>query len=694
MRPSYLNNLLSPINLVTGIGPKIEKLFNRIDINLKVHFLWHLPHNIIKRQKHENIHEAQINTLVTLKIKVLKHVPSRFKKQPYRVHCLCNETPIDIVFFYARHPVVKKNLPEEEIRFVSGKLEYFRNTYQITHPSHIIEETGINEIKNIEPIYSLTAGLSQKIISKYIEQIIKNIPDLNEWIDEFYLKKYRFSNWKNSIVRIHNPDKIEDINNQNIYRRRLAFDELLAHQLAIAIIRNYNQKKKGIVISSNNKLYEKFLKNLKFKLTTSQKKVVEEITIDLESENQMIRLLQGDVGSGKTVVALIAMLKTVESGYQSVLMVPTSILANQHFENFCDLLSDLNLNVEILTSKDKGKDRINKLKLIANGNINIIIGTHALIQEDVVFHKIGLAVIDEQHRFGVYQRMVFHYKGKRPSILVMSATPIPRTLALASYGDMDESRLTEKPLGRKTIKTTSLTLNKVNKLIERIKINIANSNSKFYWVCPLIEESEELDLKAATLRYQHLDKLFKNKVLLIHGQLNEKEKEQIMYKFINEDYRILVATTVIEVGIDIKSATTIIIEHAERFGLAQLHQLRGRVGRSNLDSFCILLHKEIIGDNAKKRIYKMIETNDGFSIAEEDLKIRGAGEILGKKQSGLPSFKIAELSFDSDLLEDIRENVEKISKNNPKLENDEGEKLRNLLYLYERDAAIKTLLAG
>ena len=694
MRPSYLNNLLSPINLVTGIGPKIEKLFNRIDINLKVHFLWHLPYNIIKRQKHENIHDAQINTLVTLKIKVLKHVPSRFKKQPYRVHCLCNETPIDIVFFYARHPVVKKNLPEEEIRFVSGKLEYFRNTYQITHPSHIIETTGINEIKNIEPIYSLTAGLSQKIISKYIEQIIKNIPDLNEWIDEIYLIKYRFLNWKNSIVRIHNPDKIEDINNQNIYRRRLAFDELLAHQLAIAIIRNYNQKKKGIVISSNNKLYEKFLKNLKFKLTTSQKKVVEEITIDLESENQMIRLLQGDVGSGKTVVALIAMLKTVESGYQSVLMVPTSILANQHFENFLDLLSDLNLNVEILTSKDKGKDRINKLKLIANGNINIIIGTHALIQEDVVFHKIGLAVIDEQHRFGVYQRMVFHYKGKRPSILVMSATPIPRTLALASYGDMDESRLTEKPLGRKTIKTTSLTLNKVNKLIERIKINITNSNSKFYWVCPLIEESEELDLKAATIRYQHLDKIFKNKVLLMHGQLNEKEKEQIMYKFINEDYRILVATTVIEVGIDIKSATTIIIEHAERFGLAQLHQLRGRVGRSNLDSFCILLHKEIIGDNAKKRINKMIETNDGFLISEEDLKIRGAGEILGKKQSGLPSFKIAELSFDSDLLEDVREYVEKISKNNLKLENNEGEKLRSLLYLYERDAAIKTLLAG
>ena len=651
MRPSYLNNLLSPINLVTGIGPKIEKLFNRIDINLKVHFLWHLPYNIIKRQKHENIHDAQINTLVTLKIKVLKLVPSRFKKQPYRVHCLCNETPIDIVFFYARHPVVKKNLPEEEIRFVSGKLEYFRNTYQITHPSHIIETKGINEIKNIEPIYSLTAGLSQKIISKYIEQIIKNIPDLNEWIDEFYLKKYRFSNWKNSIVRIHNPDKIKNINNQNIYRRRLAFDELLAHQLAIAIIRNYNQKKKGIVISSNNKLYEKLLKNLKFKLTTSQKKVVEEITNDLESENQMIRLLQGDVGSGKTVVALIAMLKTVESG----------------------LLSDLNLNVEILTSKDKGNDRINKLKLIADGSINIIIGTHALIQEDVVFHKIGLAVIDEQHRFGVYQRMVFHYKGKRPSILVMSATPIPRTLALASYGDMDESRLTEKPLGRKTIKTTSLTLNKVNKLIERIKINIENSNSKFYWVCPLIEESEELDLKAATLRYQHLDKLFKNKVLLMHGQLNEKEKEQIMYKFINEDYRILVATTVIEVGIDIKSATTIIIEHAERFGLAQLHQLRGRVGRSNLDSFCILLHKEIIGDNAKKRINKMIETNDGFLIAEEDLKIRGAGEILGKKQSGLPSFKIAELSFDSDLLEDVRENVEKISKNNPKLENNEGE---------------------
>ena len=408
----------------------------------------------------------------------------------------------------------------------------------------------------------------------------------------------------------------------------------------------------------------------------------------------MIRLLQGDVGSGKTIVALISMIKVFESNFQSALMVPTTILAFQHYENILNLLKVSKINVLILTGKDKGKERKEKLDKIAKGKADIIIGTHALIQDTVKFNNLGLAVIDEQHRFGVYQRMVFNHKNHKPNILVMSATPIPRTLTLAAYGDMKESKLIEKPLGRKPIITSSLSLKKENQLIDRIKEKIKNSSSKFYWVCPLIEESEELDLKAAEERYKILKKYFKNKVLLMHGRLSEIEKEEIITKFKNEDYKILVSTTVIEVGVDIPSATTIVIEHAERFGLAQLHQLRGRVGRNDIQSYCILLHKDNIGEISKQRIDIMKQTNDGFKIAEEDLKIRGPGEILGKKQSGSPSFYVADLSFDYDLLEDAKIMVEDILSKNPKLENIEGENLRNLLYLQERDAAILTLTAG
>ena len=367
--------------------------------------------------------------------------------------------------------------------------------------------------------------------------------------------------------------------------------------------------------------------------------------------------------------------------------------AEQHFENISILLSKIDINIILLTGKDKGKSRQEKLELIKNGKAQIIIGTHALIQDDVIYKSIGLVVIDEQHRFGVFQRMAFTNKGQKPSLLVMSATPIPRSLALAAYGDMDETRITEKPIGRLPIETKAMTLNKEKQLIERLK-NKLSSNEKAYWVCPLIEESEELDLQAATERYKKLEKIFKNKVLLIHGQLKENEKETIMKKFKEEDYLILVATTVIEVGIDVKEATTLIVEHAERFGLAQLHQLRGRVGRNNIQSTCILLYKENLGETAKKRIKTIKETNDGFQIAEQDLKIRGPGELLGRKQSGLPTFLIADLSFDADLLDEVRRLVELITLTDPKLKTDNGKKLRNLLYLFEKDIAIKTLLAG
>jgi len=692
MRPAHLDLLLSPINKLKGVGPKLESIINKLGIKLNVHFLWHFPYRIIEKKYYENIHDAPINQLVALKIEVIKHYPSKFRRQPYRVTCLANETPIDIVYFNARHPVVRSILPVKSIKMISGKLEFFKNKFQITHPSSIENISDIQLLREKEPVYSLTAGLNMKNFIKLSNQVLKSVPDLNEWIDKTLIKKYKFTSWKDAVEKLHNPDIDDTYSEKNFYRRRLAFDELFAHQLAICIVRTIDNRKKSISFKNKDIFKNNLIKNLEFELTNSQLTVLKEIQSDLFSNKQMIRLLQGDVGSGKTIVALISMLSVIESGYQVTLMAPTSILAYQHYENIAKLINTLPIEIDILTGKDKGKKRLEKLDKIRNGNTKIIIGTHALIQEGVNFNKLGLSVIDEQHRFGVYQRMAFNYKGFRPSILVMSATPIPRTLTLAAYGDMDESRLTEKPIGRKPIKTTVLTLKKEKNLIERIKNKINKSNNKFFWVCPLIEESQELDLKAATERFNSLNKLFKNKVLLIHGQLNEKDKEATMEKFKNEDYRILVATTVIEVGIDIKSATTIIIEHAERFGLAQLHQLRGRVGRNNEDSYCILLHKENINETAKKRLGIMTETNDGFLIAEEDLKIRGPGEILGKRQSGLPSFNVADLSYDGDLLEEAKLNAEKIINSDPKLERNKN--LRDLLYIHERDTAIRTLNAG
>ena len=693
MRPQNLNYILSSIAILKGVGPKLEKIINKLGIIKNVHFIWNIPNNVIERKYYKNIHDAEINSLVTLNLNIIKHEPSRFRRQPYRIKCICGETNIDLVFFNARHPMMRQMLPVNANKLISGKLEFFRNNFQITHPTHITDLHDNKLIKNKEPVYNLTQGLNQRIMNKLTDQVLNNLPHLNEWIDEKILIKYNFKSWKETVLNLHNPENNE-IKEKDKYRRRLAFDELLSHQLAIGIMRNFNQKKKGISIKNKNIKLEKFIKNIPFKLTNSQNDVIKEILSDLESSNQMIRLLQGDVGSGKTIVALISMLKVVENKFQSALMVPTTILAYQHFENITNLLKKTDVKVLILTSKDKGKERVKKLEEIASGSADIIIGTHSLIQDTVIFKKLGLAIIDEQHRFGVYQRMVFNHKNQKPNILVMSATPIPRTLTLAAYGDMSESRLIEKPIGRKSIITTSLTLNKEKDLIKRVKEKINTTSTKFYWVCPLIEESEELDLKAAEERYKNLNKYFKNKVLLMHGRLNEQEKEVIMSKFKNEDYKILVSTTVIEVGVDVPSATTIVIEHAERFGLAQLHQLRGRVGRNDIQSYCILLHKDNIGEIAKKRIDIMKNTNDGFQIAEEDLKIRGPGEVLGKKQSGSPSFYVADLSFDSDLLEDTKHIVENILKKNPKLANDDGLKLKNLLYLQERDSAILTLLAG
>ena len=696
MRPEELVPIFKNISSLNGIGPKLNNLFIKIAGEKIIHLIFHLPYDVIKRKLINDIKIDDVNTHIILKVKILKVNISNFGRVPHKINCISNYQEIDIIFFNAKEPYLRKNFPINEEIYISGKLDYYRNKYQINHPDHILKTQEINELKKFQSIYSLTQGLTQKIMGKTIFKIMNFIPSLEEWIDEGTIKKYNFETWKNCVEKLHIPKTIKDLDKKEQYRKRLAYDELLAHQLAIAIIRNQNKKNKGIKIKLDNYKLEinNFIKKFPFTLTESQEKVIDEIYNDLSSENQMVRLLQGDVGSGKTIVSIVGMYICHKLGYQSSIMVPTEILAYQHFQNIKNIMEPYGIIVELLTSKDKGKTRKEKTEKIINGEVDIVIGTHVLIQNDIQFKKLAFIIIDESHKFGVYQRLSLAYKGIKPNILVMTATPIPRTLTLATYGDISESRILQKPKGRLDVITKSIPSKKINNLINAIKDKIKNKE-KIFWICPLVEESEVLDLEAATKRYEKLMKIYKDKVLLIHGRMKSEEKDKIMNKFKYENFNILVATTVIEVGIDIPKATTLIIEHAERFGLSQLHQLRGSVGRKNKQSNCILIYKdENISQNAKKRILTMKETNDGFKIAEKDLIIRGSGEILGKKLSGIPNFRIADLSFDEEIFLDVRNYVHKIMKNNHYKNNEINKKIKLLLYLFEKDLAIKTLMSG
>ncbi|PPR46360.1 MAG: ATP-dependent DNA helicase RecG [Alphaproteobacteria bacterium MarineAlpha5_Bin9] len=693
MRSEQINYLFKPFSSIKGIGPKIEILLKKFIGDKLIHLLWHVPYNFIKKEKICKLDEKYINKIIIIKVKVLDHFPSRYIKQPYKIKCILNEKIIYLVFFNAKHSYLKSNYEMNSDIILSGKLEHFKNEYQITHPTKYLKNKNIDDVKIIEPVYRLTSGLTNKFFLKIMNIITKDLPQLDEWIDNKTLIKFNLKSWNESIYNLHHPNEKSDFDFNNVYRRRIAFDELFAHQLALKIMKNYDQKQKGIAFIDKKNLVNKCIQNLDFDLTKSQKDVWNEIYNDLISSKHTVRLLQGDVGSGKTIIALLSMLLSVESKFQAVIMAPTSILAQQHYDNIKKYITNLDVKILTLTSRDKGLKRINKLNLIKEGKADIIIGTHSLIQDDVKYKSIGLVVIDEQHKFGVLQRMAFSNKSKKPSIIVMSATPIPRTLALAIYGDMDESKIIEKPKGRIPTLTKSIPIAKTKNLINRLKSKL-NKNDKVYWVCPLIEESERLDLQAATNRFNELYKTFNKKVLLLHGQMKENEKEIIMKKFKDQDYKILVTTTVIEVGIDIKEVNTLIIEHSERFGLAQLHQLRGRVGRNNKESICVLIYQNNLSKNAKKRIEVMKETNNGFKIAEKDLQIRGPGELLGKKQSGLPDFNIADLNSDKDLLDEAILNVENFIKNDPEFKTSKAQNIKNLLYLFEKNNALKTLLAG
>lgn len=697
MRPEILYPLFAETLSLPGVGARIAGSLGKIAGSRIVDLLWHMPVDVIDRRNNPALKDILFDQIVTVEVTIGKHdaPPSRSRK-PYRVWCHDDTGTMQLIFFHARGDYISKQLPEGETRLISGKMEIYNGALQMSHPDYMLPVSKRDEIPNIEPVYPLTAGVSGKVMARIIKEATKKAESLPEWLDESLMKREGWNDWKSSLVACQNPEKREDTFSNAPARTRLAYDEILANQLALEIMRRQTKKKKGRVMEGTGALTDKVLSSLPYTLTDAQTRSIDEIITDMAEPSAMMRLLQGDVGSGKTVVALMAMLVAVESGSQAAIIAPTEILARQHFKSLTEMADGVDVKIAILTGRDKGKARDALLAELASGEIDILIGTHAIFQKDVIYHDLAMAVIDEQHRFGVEQRMTLSAKGKpgvSMDILAMTATPIPRTLTLTVYGDMDVSRLDQKPPGRVPVDTRVMALNRIDDVVAAAHRAIKDG-ARLYWVCPLVEESEVLDLAAAEERYRHLAQIFGDRVGLIHGKMKAKEKDEVMASFAAGDIDILVATTVIEVGVDVPEATVMIIEHAERFGLSQLHQLRGRVGRGADKSTCLLLYGAVLGEVAKKRLNIMRETEDGFIIAEEDLKLRGAGEVLGTRQSGLPKFKVASLEDHHTLIPMARDDARLILERDPDLSGERGKNLRVLLYLFERDEGVKYLKSG
>ncbi len=692
MRPDILFPLFKDITSISGVGSRYAKLLHNIEIDKVVDLLWHLPHAFINRKLSSSLLSAKTGEIGTFEITVIEHIPPKTKSKPYRVLCHdCQENQLVLCFFKTYGDFLIKQLPIDAKRYVSGKLERFNGIFQINHPDYIA--SNLSSIPEIEPVYGLTAGISNKFISSLTKTALSELPAFPEWQNQQFIKQRNFPSFNQAIYNLHTPHSFADIKNSATARDRLAYDELLANQLALAIVRQKIKKQAGRKIAGNGLLRKKILDKLPFNLTEAQEKVLKEIFRDQASENRMLRLLQGDVGSGKTIVALLTMLNAVECGFQSSIMAPTEILAKQHFETIAPLCENIGIKAELLTGRIKGKKRTQIISDLAEGKIDILIGTHALFVEDVTFKDLACVVIDEQHRFGVHQRLNLSNKGNLADILVMTATPIPRSLILTAFGDMEYSKIDQLPAGRKPVDTRVMPLTKIDEIIPALKNKLAQG-SRAYWVCPLVEESEKIDLAAAEQRFELLKKVFGSRVGLIHGKMKEKQKDEIMEQFKSGSINLLVATTVIEVGVNVPEATIMIVEHAERFGLAQLHQLRGRVKRGIEAATCLLLYNYPTSQTAISRLQIMKETEDGFLIAEEDLKLRGGGEILGTKQSGFANFRLADMSIHQGLLLTACQEAKMILSQDPDLNSERGKALRILLYLFERDDAVKTYLAG
>ncbi|MES0881970.1 ATP-dependent DNA helicase RecG [Roseibium sp. SCP14] len=700
MRPPVLDPLFAPVSTLPGIGPKIAKLVAGLvggQPNREAtvaDLLFHIPHSLIDRRHKPGIAYSENGDIVTLDVIIGRHMaPPRHSKAPYKIMAHDDTGQITFVFFHARRDWLEKTFPEGERRIVSGKVEWFNDRPQMVHPDYSLKPEEAAQMPAIEPVYPLTAGLASKTLQKAMKAALEKLPVFPEWLNEAYLQKTGWPDFSEALRTLHAPREREDLEPQSPYMQRLAYDELLASQLALAMVRANMRTLGGISRTPSGTLQKAVINALPFELTASQATAIKEINEDLAEPTRMLRLLQGDVGAGKTVVALATLAQVIETGAQGALMAPTEILARQHYASILPLCEKAGIRLALMTGKDTQKERRARQEQLDAGEIDLVVGTHALFQGSVTFKNLGMVVVDEQHRFGVHQRLALSGKGQGVDVLVMTATPIPRTLVLTCFGDMDVSRLTDKPAGRKPIKTVSVSLDRLDEIIGRVGSAIANGQ-KVYWVCPLVEESEKIDLAAVEDRHRVLEHALRQRVSLVHGRMSAEEKDAAMSDFKSGLTKVLVATTVIEVGVDVPDATIIVIEHAERFGLAQLHQLRGRVGRGDKPSSCVLLYKGPLGETAGARLNIMRETNDGFLIAEEDLKLRGGGEILGTRQSGTPGFRIARADEHADLMEVARDDARLILETDPELKSKRGEALRCLLYLFGRDAAIRLLRAG
>ncbi|MDE2472969.1 MAG: ATP-dependent DNA helicase RecG [Bradyrhizobium sp.] len=702
MRPPLLNPLFAPVTSLAGVGPKQDKLFRylleRSETPRLVDLLLHLPTSVIDRRTQPKIRDAAPGTIVTLEVTVDRHrpPPPHNSRAPYLVYAGDDTGNVVLTFFRAKPGYVEKLLPVGEKRYVSGTLQMYDGTPQMVHPDRVVDEAAFAKLSGIDPVYPLTEGLALGSLRRAMAQALQRLPRLPEWISPEVIRRCKFSDIAEALNRLHMPVELTDILPNGPFWSRLAFDELLAGQLALALVRAQLRRPAGDRHAGDGSLRKKIIDALPYSLTTSQQQAAAAIAEDLRQPVRMLRLLQGDVGSGKTVVALLAAAAVAEAGKQAALMAPTEILARQHINTIAPLAARAGMQVAILTGREKGKERRELLARLEAGEIDFLVGTHALIQDDVIFKALALAVVDEQHRFGVRERLTLTSKGDAVDVLVLSATPIPRTLVLTYFGDMDVSELHEKPAGRQPIDTRALPASRLDEVVDAVG-RALKAGKLVYWICPLVEESEAEGaghLTDATQRFESLQKRFGDKVGLVHGQMKGTEKERVMAQFAARDIGLLVATTVVEVGVDVPAATIMVIENAERFGLAQLHQLRGRIGRGAEASICLLLYREPLNEMSTARLKVIRETTDGFRIAEEDLKLRGEGDVLGIRQSGLPGYRIARPEAHGQLITQARDEALRIMKDNPKLKGERGEALRCLLYLFERDEAVPLMGAG
>jgi ATP-dependent DNA helicase RecG len=700
VRPDLLNPLFAPVTALPGIAAKTERLYRRLlgrdDVPRVLDLLFHLPSGVIDRRERPKLAEIVPGRVATIVVTIDRHraPPPGRSRAPYVVYASDETGDIALTWFKARPEVLEKLVPVGERRWVSGTVALYDGMLQMVHPDRVVAEADLAKMPAVEPVYPLTEGLSAYGVRRAVEAAVARLPALPEWQDPAFRAQSRFPGFAEALRSVHRPTVPADLSPESPAWSRLAYDEFLAGQLALMMVRARMKKAAGRATVGDGHLRDKLAAALPWRLTASQARAIADIAADLEKPERMLRLLQGDVGSGKTVVALFACAAAVEAGSQAALMAPTEILARQHLKTIAPLAEAAGLRVAILTGRERGRERTATLEKLAAGEIDVLVGTHAIFQEDVTFRDLALAVVDEQHRFGVHQRLALARKGHAVDVLVMTATPIPRTLVLTYFGDMDVSELREKPAGRQPIDTRTVALDRIDDVVAAVGRAMAEGR-QVYWVCPLVEESETVDLAAAQDRFRDLSGVFgTDRVGLVHGKMRGAEKDAAMARFAAGETMLLVATTVIEVGVDVPRASVMVIEHAERFGLAQLHQLRGRIGRGAEKSTCLLLYKAPLGEAAKARLATMRDTEDGFRIAEEDLRLRGEGDVLGTRQSGLPGFRVARIETHAGLLEAARDDARLILARDPELTSERGAALRVLLYLFGRDEAMRLLRAG